>query len=57
MWGEDKRRDKSPSLQRIEVLLNLGMKLYVLKFKTPYPLCVSAPLREKNHPAFMQRQN
>jgi hypothetical protein len=32
------------------------MKLDMLKFQTLYPLCVSAPLRDRNHPAFMQRQ-
>ncbi|MGH1394237.1 MAG: hypothetical protein ACRAVC_09385 [Trichormus sp.] len=37
-------------------LLNQGMKLDILKFQTLYPLCVSAPLRDRNHPAFMQRQ-
>jgi hypothetical protein len=37
-------------------LLNQGMKLDMLKFQTLYPLCVSAPLRDKNHPAFMQRR-
>ena len=36
--------------------LNQGMKLDMLKFQTLYPLCVSAPLRDRNHPAFMQRQ-
>jgi len=32
------------------------MNFDVLKFLTPYSLCVSAPLREINHPAIMQRQ-
>jgi len=31
------------------------MNFDVLKFLTPYSLCVSAPLREINHPAIMQR--
>ena len=42
---------------RILALLNKGMKFYVLKSKTPYPLCASAPLREKNHPAIIKHQN
>jgi len=36
-------------------LLNQRMNFDVLKFLTPYSLCVSAPLREINHPAIMQR--
>jgi hypothetical protein len=37
-------------------LLNHGMKCDVLKFQTPYSLCASAPLRDINHPAIMQRR-
>jgi len=36
-------------------LLNQRMNFDVLKFLTPYSLRVSAPLREINHPAIMQR--
>ncbi len=41
---------------------NLGVaesrdEIYVLKSKTLYSLCASASLRDKNHPAFMQRLN